>query len=97
MLFSLEKNSQNAKVCSIRSDLSMNNDVFQTGYEPSQHGLCADSPSCLVSRSQTACTWQKPPGYMRLAISCLGGRKNTAQEEGVSKNCFSNTEQFRQF
>ena len=40
-----------------------------------QHRLGAESPSCLVSRSQTACTWRKPSGYVRLVISCIGGRK----------------------
>ena len=29
----------------------------------SQHGLDAESPSCLVSHSQTACAWRKPSGY----------------------------------
>ena len=28
------KNRQNAKACGIKSDLSVNNDVFVTGYEP---------------------------------------------------------------
>ena len=32
--FLFGKNRQNAKACSIKSDLSMNNDVFQTGCEP---------------------------------------------------------------
>ena len=32
--FLFGKNRRNAKACSIKSDLSVNNDVFQTGYEP---------------------------------------------------------------
>ena len=32
--FLFGKNWRNAKECSIKSDLSMNNDVLQTGYKP---------------------------------------------------------------
>ena len=33
-VFLFGKNRRNAKACGIKSDLSVNNDVFQTGYEP---------------------------------------------------------------
>ena len=48
----------------------------------SQHRLGAESPPCLVSRSQTACTWRKSSGYVRLVISCLGGRKQQHKRKG---------------
>ena len=32
-VFLFGKNMRNSKVCGIKSDLSVNNDVFQTGYE----------------------------------------------------------------
>ena len=32
--FLFAKNRRNVKACGIKSDLSANNDVFQTGYEP---------------------------------------------------------------
>ena len=96
----LGKNRRNAKVCGIKSDISMNNDVSRQDTSQkfsSQHGLGAESPSCLVLHSQTACAWQKQSGYVRLVISCLGGRKKCSTRRKGSKNCFSITEQFRQF
>ena len=98
--FLFGKTRRNAKSCGIKSDLFVNNDVFQTGYEPktfSQHGLAAESPSCLVSHSQTACASQNQSGYVRLVISCLGGRKKRSTRGNGFKTCFSNTEQFLQF
>ena len=101
MLFSLGKNRQNAKACSIKSDLSVNNDVFQTGYELKTflwHRLGAESPTCLVSRSQTACAWQKPSGYARLAISCLGGRtKCSTRGKGFENITFLTLRNFFSF
>ena len=63
----------------------------------SEHGLSAESPSCLVSRSQTACAWRKPPGYARLVISCLGGRKKHSTRGKGSKNCFLTLKNFFSF
>ena len=82
--FLFGKNWRNSKACGIKSDLFVNNDFFQTGYELktfSQHALGAESPSCLVSHSHTACAWRNPSGYVRLVISCLGGRKKRSTRE----------------
>ena len=38
--FSLWKEQAKCEVCGIKSDLSVNNDVFQTGYEP-KTSLCS--------------------------------------------------------
>ena len=93
--FLFGKNRRNAKACGIKSDLYVNNGPFHRGYELktfSQHGLGAESSSCLVLRSQTAYAWRKRSGYVRLVISCLGGRKKRSTREKGFEKLFFNTE-----
>ena len=63
----------------------------------SEHRLGTESPSCLVSHSQTTCAWQKPSGYVRLVISCLGGRKKRSTRGKGFKNAFLTLNNFVSF
>ena len=85
--FLFEKNRQNGRACNIKSNLSVNNYVFQTGYElKTQHGLGTDSPSCLASHSQTACleaVWIRESSYI-----LPRRQKVTQHEEKASKITF---------
>ena len=63
-----------------------------------QHELGAESPPYLVSHSQTACAWQNPSGYVRIVISCLGGRKkHSTKRKGFWKIAFLTLNNFFSF
>ena len=56
-------------------------DRIWTKNRSSQHGLGAESPFCLVSRSQIACSCPKLSDYTRLAIYILPRRQKEMQHK----------------
>ena len=93
MLFSLARTGQMWK-CAASKATSPWTIVFSKVWIKNlslQYGLGTVSSSCVVSHSQTACAWWKPSGYMRVAISCLEGRKKHSTRKGY-KNYFLNAE-----
>ena len=65
--FSLEKNRRKAKTCSIKSYLSVSNDVLQTGYKPKTF-LCRTGWVLKVHLAQSRIARLLAPGESRLDI-----------------------------